>query len=1171
MDVIALDLIDNLAVLLSLVVVYILVPDKAQHKFKKTQQIITGLAIGAIGFIVMSNPFQAVPGVVFDTRSILISVSGLFFGMVPTAIASSAMIAARIIHGGAGMATGILFILFSAAAGLVWRRFRFKKLESGKNFRWLELLLLGLVTHVGVWLLTLTLPSPDIPYILSRVTFSVLAVFPAGTMVLGLLLFIQMDRRKAQISLEEGERRYTSIFEDNKAVMILLEPVTWKIYDVNQAAASFYGWPREVMRTMSFSDIDVLPREEILKRLENVLSGKENSFELPHRLASGEVRDVAFFVGRINLQGKDIIYSIVQDVTEKNRALETLKESEERFRTIFRSNQAAMIVSDPVTMDITDANEAAVRFFGWSQEKLRSLNVMDIGIMPKEEVSRKTENILNGEKDSLEMPIRLATGDIRDISVFPGKIKVLGKEYIFSIIQDITEKNRALKTLKVSEERYKSIFEENNAVMLLTDPGTWDIIDVNAAAERFYGYPREAMRTMNVGDLDVLTHEEIVKRLEKVLAGRDTHFEIPQRLATGEIRDVAIYTGRVHTGETHMVCSIVQDVTERNRALERLSESEERYRVFFEKIQAVMLVSDPDNWNILDANDAAASYYGWPREKLCTMNLYDICPMSMAEIVKEIESTVYSNKNRMELRHRLASGEIRDVEVFSGHAVRQRGQELVYQIIQDVTERNRALEKLKESEERLGVTLLSVGDGVITTDCGGMITMINKAAEKITGWTNQTAAGLPASSVLNIVSEYPGVKAEDPVQKVLDTGEPVALANHTVLICKNGKKKPIADSAAPILDKDGNILGAVLVIRDVSGEMKKQEQILYLGYHDGMTGLYNRGFFDEEVKRLNTERNHPISVIIGDVNGLKLTNDAFGHAAGDLLLKEMSRCIKSACRPKDIVARWGGDEFVVLLCRTDMKRAEEVCRRIKENCAKVDLGFVDFSISLGCETKYNPEEDIHRTINAAEDYMYRKKSIESANMRGNTINTIMHALHEKSPREREHSNRVSDLCKEIGTMLNLSDKEITELGLIGLMHDIGKIGISEAILNKEKKLTQAEWTEIKRHPEISYRILSASVNMAYIAEYVLCHHERLDGSGYPNGISGDAITLQTRILAVADAFDAMTSGRPYKTALSREEAFNELDRCAGTQFDPAVIDALRRYFEMQENIPAANI
>ena len=184
--------------------------------------------------------------------------------------------------------------------------------------------------------------------------------------------------------------------------------------------------------------------------------------------------------------------------------------------------------------------------------------------------------------------------------------------------------------------------------------------------------------------------------------------------------------------------------------------------------------------------------------------------------------------------------------------------------------------------------------------------------------------------------------------------------------------------------------------------------------------------------------------------------------------------------------------------------------------------------------------------------MYRHKLYESASIKNKTIELIMNTLYEKSSREMLHSKRVGEICKAIAAEMALSKYTVNQIGVAGLMHDIGKMGIDEKILNKEGLLNFEEWQEIQRHPEIGYRILSSSSEFSELAKYVFEHHERWDGKGYPNKLAGENISIQARIIGVADAYDAMTCDRTYRKGLSDKEAIRELKRCAGIQFDPKV-------------------
>lgn len=354
-------------------------------------------------------------------------------------------------------------------------------------------------------------------------------------------------------------------------------------------------------------------------------------------------------------------------------------------------------------------------------------------------------------------------------------------------------------------------------------------------------------------------------------------------------------------------------------------------------------------------------------------------------------------------------------------------------------------------------------------------------------------------------------------------------------------------------DNQGNAVRVIGATQDITKRKKADEEIIYLSYHDKLTGLYNRRFYEEEIKRLDSERNLPISIIIGDVNGLKLVNDAFGHDKGDELLQKAAAFIKSACRIEDIVARWGGDEFVILLPKTKTEEAEEIVKRIKDMYSNIYINALSVSISFGWDTKRKPDEDILKVLKSAEDYMYKHKIIENKGMRSNTINTIINTLHEKNSREEQHSKRVSEICENIGNAMGFSEIEVNRLKVVGLLHDIGKIALDESILNKPGKLTDDEWKEIKRHPDIGYRIISSSYDMSELADCILAHHERWDGSGYPKGLKGEAIPRVARIIAIADSYDAMTSERSYRKALSEEEVLAEIRNNAGTQFEPEIV------------------
>ncbi len=735
----------------------------------------------------------------------------------------------------------------------------------------------------------------------------------------------------------------------------------------------------------------------------------------------------------------------------------------------------------------------------------------------------------------------------------------------------------------------REIFENNSTIMLIIDADTGRIINANLAAEQFYGYTVEELQSMSIDQINVMDHEAVKAERSAALTQERNYFEFQHKLKNGQIRYVEVYSTpyTLNVGN-RLLFSIVHDVTAEkiaedraamswiviigclavlvgvlvlvlymnNRSKKELDRINQQMKKLFDNMQEGFALHEiicddngkPVDYRFLDANRAFETITGLKPEAIINQTVKTIMPNTESYWIEKYgkvaltgEPITFTNYSKALDKHFYVSVyrpfENRFVTIFT-----------------DMTTQKTLENTLRSERALFETTLHSIGDGVISADEEGRVEIMNAVAEELTGWRVMEAKGRNIGEVFIVVDEETMVKL-GVLDAVTDgVGDQNTLHRSSILVRKNGETLAIEETVARIRNGQDGDHGTVIVFRDYTDKKEKQEQILYLSYHDQLTGLYNRRFFEEELRRLDTERNLPLTLVMVDVNGLKLTNDAFGHLVGDALLKMVAQVLKEECRSDDIISRIGGDEFVILLPGTTSEETDRIMYRIRRRLSDERLRDIVISISAGWATKETLEESTHDIFIKAEENMYRKKLTESQSMRNRTIQVILKTLNEKSKREKIHSEKVSEISKRIGEAMDMGHEALNEIGIAGLMHDIGKIAVSEAVLNKPGRLTDAEYDEIKRHPESGYQILKSVDHYSFLADYALSHHERWDGGGYPRGLKGEEIPLIARIICVADAFAAMTSERPYRKAMSEEEAFKELQRHKGTQFDPAIVD-----------------
>ena len=458
------------------------------------------------------------------------------------------------------------------------------------------------------------------------------------------------------------------------------------------------------------------------------------------------------------------------------------------------------------------------------------------------------------------------------------------------------------------------------------------------------------------------------------------------------------------------------------------------------------------------------------------------------------------------------------------------------------------LEKRNIEEIFLDVTRNLPGI-ILETDIKGSITFINKKGIEMLGYTVEE---LEEKTIWQLVA-IPGRPVdENEAQKFLFRSEDGSQEYN--LIRKDQSFLPVECYSSAIKNEKGKTIGFQCVLLDITPRKEYEEKIKYLSFHDKLTGLYNRAYFEEELVKLDSNRNLPLSIVMGDVNSLKMINDTFGHQHGDHLLSRIAEVLKSCFRRSDVISRWGGDEFSAILPYTTRETGIGIINRIKKECQRRSTLTLPLSISFGIATKENSSENINAIVSEAESRMYRYKIFDRRASDSALIVSMKKALQQKKYDTEEYRQSYIDCATKFGETLKLEKTELNKLKLLSAICDIGKIAVSEDIILKKGWLSKEEWEEIKRHPEIGFRIARTSPELSNIANDILYHHEFWNGNGYPHKLKGEDIPLLSRIIHIVDAYQAMTNERPYRGAMSKEEAIEQLRSRRGSQFDPILTD-----------------
>jgi diguanylate cyclase (GGDEF)-like protein/PAS domain S-box-containing protein len=785
------------------------------------------------------------------------------------------------------------------------------------------------------------------------------------------------ERKRIQNELEQSESRYRNMFQYNKAIMLLIDPETGDIVDANLTACKYYQYSREELLSKKISDLNALTPEEVFEEMAKAELEDRSHFYFEHRLASGEIHPVEVFSGPVEVGGKRLLYSIIHDITDRRKAEEAMRFSEEKYRTILETISEGYLEHD-LAGNFLFANDAACDMIGCSHEDVHTLNYRRI---VSEETARKMFSIYH-EIYMTGIPQTML--DFEIIRCDGGRILLeinamlmrnnMGVPTGFRVVsRDVTARRRAEEDLRRSEERYRSILDSISEGYFESNLAG-DIVFANDSGCAMIGYDRAALYQINYRHFST---PETKKRLRNTFGevfksgdySKMDDYEIIRQDGTIRIHQLSVGLIRDAAGEPMGFRTVARDVTEKKQAEESLRRSEEKYRSIMDSIMEGYIEHDLEG-NFIFANDAACTMMGYPREELMTLTYKQIVSSRTAKTMKQIAADIVATGAPQKLvdyevirkdgtrrihQHNLSL--IRDAEG-KPKGLRVMGR--------DVTELKWAEEALRQSEERIRLLFRNIPVPTFVwkaqqDQC--ILSEFNSAAFQFIGDKIIDSMGKPAEQFF---AGMPQIAMD--IHKCMDLWKNVENQFWYTFDDRAEKRYVIVKYAFAPPDS------VLMHVNDITGQKRAEENLQFISIHDSLTGLFNRFYADAEISRLAGSRLRPVSTIVIDLNNLKKINDEYGHAQGDLYIKNSANILKQTFRPDDMIARVGGDEFLVLLPLVDESTCAQAVERLFEYIKLFNQeSETPISLSAGFATTQAGDNLLER-IREADQHMYQQKA-----------------------------------------------------------------------------------------------------------------------------------------------------------------------------------------------------
>ena len=978
------------------------------------------------------------------------------------------------------------------------------------------------------------------------------------------------DRKHMERQLTKERRLLQTIIDTIPIMITHYDPDSNMLY-LNKEFERIVGWTTEEVRHIDMME-KVYPDPDYRRQVWEYMKKATSEWrEFRVHSKHGEMIDSEW--SNILLEDGTRV-GIGIDVRERKRAKEELRQSRNLLAEAERMADVGAWSWD-IEKDVWSFSENWLRIHGCHEPPRDTDDLLQIAHpddLPRirEAVSKSlTERT---RYDIEHRVVRQDNGVIRHVQGFGEVIVNEAGEAtrMFGVSMDVTRRKRDEQALNESLRQLATLMGNLPGMAYrCRNDAQWTMLFISEGCYELTGYSRkDLVQNRMVAYADLILEKDQDRVWEEVQDGllRNGRFEVEYRIITAEGREKHVLergTG-VYDGK-HLLFleGFVADITEQ-KAIE--AELKQRNIALENAERLAGLASWELNLadNVLHVSNNWLAIHGSSnpdptREEVLPM----LHPEDLPAIEKAFAKTLETGEP-YSLEHRIIrqdNGEIRWVKAY-GQVKRTRVDQprTIYGATLDITELVQERQALAKSEKRLQALIEASSEAIyfMNADWSEMRLLyggdfIPDTLEPNPDWLNEYVYPEDQQYLLEAIRE------------AIRTDDAFELQHRVIRV--DGSLGWTYSRAVPVHNDAGETVEWFGAASDITDRKQIEEQLREMSLYDSLTGLYNRTFFDLEMERLSDKRYMHVGIVVCDLDGLKFVNDTLGHSSGDEMISNAASIMRQCIRSSEIIARIGGDEFAILLPEIDEGGIHGLIQRLRREMEHFNAGKpgIPVSLSIGYAVGRNEATDMEALFREADNRMYREKIQKEQSPRNEIVQGLIKAVEARDFLTEGHSERLQGLVASIARALDLSEDRIRDLCLFARFHDLGKVGIHDHILFKPESLTPDEFQEMRKHSEVGHRIAQSIHGMSPIAEWILKHHERWDGLGYPFGLQGRDIPLECRILAIADAFDVMTSDRPYQNAVSVSEAVHELRRCAGTQFDPELVERFIQILECEYN------